>query len=74
MGLRFDLPPTGKLAQTEDGEWVLRTGLGAFGLGTMWQRAHEGEDLAGVPVDPDARDGFGRTSHDERSGAPWGAV
>lgn len=70
MGLRYDLPPTGAIARTED-DWVLRTGLGALGVGTMWQRKHEGEDLSQVPLDPQARDGFGLTGEDAAGGKQW---
>lgn len=73
LGLRYDLPPTGAVARTEDG-WVLRTGLGALGVGSMWQSIDDEDDrdYSAVPIDPEARDGFGMTAAESRDGVnPW---
>lgn len=68
--LRYDLPPTGAIARTEDCGWVLRTGLGALGVGSQWQTVLDDDDrdYSAVPVDPECRDDFGRTAAD------WGAA
>ena len=61
-GLRYDLPPTNAVVRADG--WVLKTGLGAMGLGSMWVSIQPGDEdrYADVPFDPEAIDGFGLTA------------
>lgn len=51
MRLSYNMPEPTLLAKDPERGCVKRGGLGALGVGTMWQPAQEGELDADVPVE-----------------------